>query len=77
MVCLNEGSTVCIVRDTMPNSSQGKISIVVRPSYLVHELIRDVGLQFQYDEFELLLQASKDSNHVRLILFASTKFKFN
>lgn len=67
MVCLNEGSTVCIVRDTMPDSSQGKISIVVRPSYLVHQLITDVGRQFQYEEFELLLQASKDSNHVRIL----------
>lgn len=54
MVCLEE-STICIVFDKTPNSSQKKYSLLVRRTYTVARLISEISTQYEYP-FDLIFQ---------------------
>lgn len=66
MVSNDEGSTVCIVLDHMPDSQQKRQSLVVRPSYLVLDLLDDIKRQYQYDAFDLKVKTTKDAEPIVL-----------
>lgn len=60
MVRLNEREAVCVVKDTTPSSSQPKVTILVRPTTTVADLIKQVSTQFQYVKFELALNTGNE-----------------
>lgn len=66
MVSNDEGSTVCIVLDHMPDSQQKRHLLIVRPSYLVVDLLDDIKRQYQYDAFDLKLKITKDAEPIVL-----------
>lgn len=66
MVSNDEGSTVCIVLDRMPDSQQKRHSLVVRPSYRVVDLLDDIKRQYQYDAFDLTFTTTKDAEPIVL-----------
>ncbi|XP_063698323.1 ubiquitin carboxyl-terminal hydrolase 47-like [Culicoides brevitarsis] len=66
MVSHDEGSTVCIVLDCMPNSQQKRQSMIVRPSYRVVDFLEDIKRQYQYDAFVLKLKVTKNAEPIVL-----------
>lgn len=64
MVTSEEGSTICILLDSMPDSTQKRQKLLVRPSYKVTELIEDIRRQYSYDSFLLRLQTTKEARPV-------------
>uniref|UniRef100_A0A336ME11 Ubiquitin carboxyl-terminal hydrolase 47 n=1 Tax=Culicoides sonorensis TaxID=179676 RepID=A0A336ME11_CULSO len=66
MVSSDEGSTVCIVLDHMPDSQQKRQLLIVRPSYLVVDLLDDIKRQYQYHTFDLKLKTTKDADSIIL-----------
>ena len=49
-------TTQCAVFDKTPNSEQQKINIIVRPTHTVDKVIKDIGTQYPYKTFDLILQ---------------------
>lgn len=68
MVTADEGSTICIVLDSMPDSTQKRQKLMVRPSYKVTELLDDIRRQYSYDSFLLRLQTTKEARPVSYLL---------
>lgn len=66
MVSADEGSTVCILLDLMPDSQQKRQLLVVRPSYRVIDLLDDIKRQYQYDAFDVRLQTTKEADAIIL-----------
>lgn len=66
MVSNDEGSSVCIVLDLMPDSQEKRHLRVVRPSYRVVDLLDDIKRQYQYETFDLKLKTTKDAEPIDL-----------
>ncbi|KAH8418252.1 hypothetical protein KR222_007205, partial [Zaprionus bogoriensis] len=62
----SESSTQCAVFDQTPGSQQKKIIVVVRDHNTVQQVIAQIGTQFAYPKFELLLQPHGDKDLVYL-----------
>lgn len=74
MVTKDENSVICIVLNKLPKAKLNKISLMVRPSYTVAELFKDIRRQLDItDNFELILDRSGEfqvSNyHFTLIIY--------
>lgn len=64
MVCSDEGSVQCIISNLMPGATKKKITLLVRPSYTVPQLFNDIKTQLDVDNFEIVMQTSKDGEEV-------------
>lgn len=64
MVCGDEGSAQCIISNLMPGATKKKITLMVRPSYTVLQLFSDIKTQLDVDDFEIVMQTSKDGEEV-------------
>lgn len=60
----SESSTQCAVYDQTPGSQQKKINVIVRSHNTVQQVIAQIGTQFAYPKFELLLQPQGDKDLV-------------
>lgn len=64
MVCYEEGSTQCVVLNTMPDAPMKKIILTVRPSNKVSKLFSDIKNQMQVENFDISLQTSTEEEEV-------------
>ncbi|XP_017842979.2 LOW QUALITY PROTEIN: ubiquitin carboxyl-terminal hydrolase 47 [Drosophila busckii] len=64
-------STQCAVFDQTPGSQQKKINVIVRAQHTVERVITQIGTQFAYNKFELLLQPHGNKDLVHLNALAS------
>lgn len=64
MVCYDEGSAQCIISNMMPGATKMKITLMVRPSYTVVKLFNDIKTQLDVDNFDILLQKSKEAKEI-------------
>lgn len=64
MVCGDEGSVQCIISNLMPGATVKKITLMVRPSNTVSQLFSDIKTQLEVDNFEIVMQTSKDGEEV-------------
>ena len=64
MGCVEEGSTVCYVHNKMSCAEVKKIILLVRPSDTIAKLFDDVSRLINFEDFELVLQTSKDADPV-------------
>ena len=55
MVCLEEENTSCVIIDKTPGSTQRKYSIIVRSNCTVEKIFESIGIQYQYDSYDLAL----------------------
>lgn len=65
MVCHDEGSTQCIVLNMM-HSGPKRITLMIRPSNKVSQLIDDIKNQMQVDNFDISVQLAKHQEEVDL-----------
>lgn len=66
MVCCDEGSVQCIIFNLMPDATQKKLTLLVRPSYTVSRLFEDIKQQLDVDNFDILMQPARNSAEVRI-----------
>lgn len=66
MVCYEEGSTQCVVLNTMPDAPMRKITLTVRPSNKVSKLFSDIKNQMQVENFDISLQTSTEEEEVNV-----------
>lgn len=64
MVCGDEGSVQCIISNLMPGATKKKITLMVRPSNTVPQLFSDIKTQLDVDNFEIVMQTTKDGEEV-------------
>lgn len=55
----DDQKTLCRVVNTLPNSNREKISIVVRPTYTVEQVYKNIETQFNYSSFDLVLDSKE------------------
>lgn len=73
----SESSTQCAVYDQTPGSQQKKINVIVRNHNTVQQVIAQIGTQFAYAKFELLLQPHGDKDLVSEQYESCLQFNFN
>lgn len=59
-----ERSTLCIILNLMPGATEKKITLMVRPSNTVPQLFGDIRRQLNVDNFEIVMQTTKDGDEV-------------
>lgn len=73
----SESSTQCAVYDQTPGSQQKKINVIVRSHNTVQQVIAQIGTQFAYAKFELLLQPHGDKDLVSAQYKSCLQFNLN
>ncbi|KAL5292060.1 USP47 family protein [Megaselia abdita] len=68
----DEEKTICVVYDTTPSSTQKRMNLVVRSTYDIRKLFETVKTQYQYDDFQLVMQAS-DEEEINKFIYLNDK----
>lgn len=63
----DEEKTICVVYDTTPSSTQKRMNLVVRSNYDIRKLFETVKTQYQYESFQLVMQASDEDEINRVV----------